>query len=128
MRRNILFFILALTLCLVTASYFGAFYNNIIPQYDNSFLGLSKEAVVFVAGVPFSYMFLIPFVFELFGTENRRKWIAWALLPGVLFYLYDGVTLFYIPMLASVFGFILAKLINIIILKLKHPNSPMVIK
>lgn len=128
MRKNILFFILVIVLSFVLAPYFGNFYNSIISQNDNSFLGLSKETVVFVAGIPFAYVFLIPFVFELFGTGNKKKWILWSLLPVVLFYLYDSVSLSYIPILASIIGFVIAKFINLLISKLKHPNPPMVVK
>lgn len=128
MRKNILLLVLVLALCLVLAPYFGAFYNNIVSQYDNSFLGLSKETVVFVAGIPFAYMFLIPFVFELFGTGNKKKWILWSLLPVVLFYLYDSVNVTYIPIILVLVAFALAKLINLTISKLNHSNPPMVVK
>lgn len=128
MRKNILLFVFVLVLGLATAPYFGAFYNNIISQYDNSFLGLSKETVIFVAGIPFSYMFLIPFVFELFGSGNRNKLILWLLAPVLLFYLYDSIKLSYIPILTAIIAFALAKLIRLTVSKLRHSNPPMVIK
>jgi len=128
MRRNFLFFILVIVISLATAPYFGKVYDHFIPQLDDSLFGFSKDTTMFVAGIPFAYIFLIPFVLELFGTGNKKKWIFWSLLPVLLFYLYDSVSLSYLPILASIFSFLLAKLINFIIFKFKHSNPPMVVK
>ena len=128
MRRNILLFILVLVLCLVLASYFGSLYDKFSPQYSYGLFGVGRENAVTFSGIPFAYMFLIPFIFELFGSENKKKWILWPLLPVVLFYLYDSVSLAYIPILASIIAFLLAKIINFIISKIKRVNPPMVVK
>jgi hypothetical protein len=126
--KNFLLLVAVLVLSCFTAPYFGALYDKFYPQNGSSFLGIGEETAVFVAGVPFAYMFLIPFVFELFGSGNKKKLILWALLPVVLFYLYDSVGLSYIPIILAIIAFALAKLVNFIISKLHHPNPPMVIK
>jgi|SRR3989338_2913585 len=122
MRKNILLLILVLVLCLVVASYFGALYDKFSPQYSYGLFGVGRENAIIFAGIPFAYMFLIPFVFGMFGAGKKRKWILWSLLPVVLFYLYDSVSLIYIPIVAGLAGFLFATLINLLISKFKHPN------
>lgn len=122
MRRNILLLILVIVLSFATASYFGGIYDGFYEQNGDSFLGIDKDTAVFVAGIPFAYMFLTPLIFSLFGVGNKNKWILWSLLPVLLFYLYDSVVLSYIPIFASIIAFLLAKLINFLISKLKTQN------
>ncbi|KKP56344.1 MAG: hypothetical protein UR80_C0016G0006 [Parcubacteria group bacterium GW2011_GWB1_35_5] len=127
MKNNILLFIFVLVISLATASYFGGWYDYFVPQYDYSLLGIDQETVVYIAGLFFAYVFFVPFIFELLGKGNKNKWIVVLLVPVVLFYLYDNVMLTYIPILASITGCLLAKLINLTIKKFKHQNPPMII-
>jgi hypothetical protein len=119
MRKNILLFILVLTLSLATASYFGVLYDYFVPQSGASLLGVSKDTAVSTAGIFFAYMIILPFIFELFGLGNKNKWILILLAPVILFYISDNLNLVYIPILASFSAFILAKLINFIISKFR---------
>ena len=128
MKRNILLFILVLVMSFATASYFGSLYNYFVPQDSSSMLGASKDTAIFTAGIFFSYVFLVPLIFELFGMGSKKKWIVVSLVPVILFYLSDNIKLVYIPILTAIIGFLLAKIINFLISKFKHPNPPMVVK
>lgn len=124
MRKNILFFILVLVLSLVSAPYFGSWYNKFYPQSGGWIYSIADA--VFFAGFLLSYIFLIPFMFELFRLENRKKWILWSLSPVFLFFIYGAINLVYIPLILSLIGFGAAWLLRKIFIR--HPNSPMVVK
>lgn len=124
MRKNILFFILVLVLSLVTAPYFGSWYDGLYPQSGDWIY--DKEDAIFFAGMLLSYVFLIPFIFEIFGSGNRKKWVLWSLLPIFLFLMYGGINFIYLPIVLSLIGFAFAWLIRKIFIR--HPNPPMVIK
>lgn len=112
MRRNILLFILVLVISYFVAPYFGLIYNMFAPQLGSSFLGVGKETAIYVAGIPFAYMFLIPLTFGLFGSGNRNKWIIWLVTPIILFYLYDNVRLTYLPIALALIAFGLAFIVR----------------
>ena len=120
MKRNILLFILVLVLCLVLAPYFGNWYNLIDHQYGGWITG-EKGAVVFV-GFILAYVFLTPLIFKLFGKNNQNKLIGWLVSPVFLLYAGYNWKLLYIPILTAITGFLLAKIINFIISKIKHPQ------
>ena len=126
MRRNILLLILVLVICLVVASYFGSWYDRVDPQYGGWIT--SKEDAMVFAGFILAYVLLVPFVFKLLGIGSQNKWIGWLVAPVFLMYIGYNWKLFYIPIVLLLIGFWLAKLINLIISKFKHPNPPMVVK
>jgi hypothetical protein len=125
--KNFILLIVVLILSYFTAPYFGALYDRFSPQYDYSFFNLGKESVVFLAGLPVAYVFFIPFLFEIFGTGSKKKWIIWSLIPPALFWISADKYYIYIPIILGIVSFGLAKLINFIIPKIRKPN-PIVIK
>lgn len=126
MRKNILFFILVLVLSLATAPYFGTWYDTISPQYGGWVT--SKSDAVSFAGFFVAYIFLIPFTLELFGNENRKKWILWSLLLPALLWIGADIEHIYLPIILGLIAFVLAKLVRLLISKIHRPNPPMVIK
>jgi hypothetical protein len=126
--KNIILLAAVLVLSYYTAPYFGALYDKFSPQYDGSFIGVPKSLAVFVAGLPVAYVFFVPFLLEIFGTGNKKKWIMWSLLPPALLWIFADVYYIYVPIILAVIAFALAKLINFVISKIKRPNPPMVIK
>ncbi len=122
MRKNILLLILVLSIGLVTAPYFGSWYDKISPQYSGWMT--DKNAAVSFAGFLVSYVFFIPLIYGLFGIKKNKNWIIWLLTPILLFWLGADSSHIYIPIILSLFGFGLAKLIQFIIFKLKRPNPP----
>ena len=126
MQRNILLLILVIVVSFVLAPYLGGWYDRI--DYQNSGWITSKEDAVNFAGFILSYILLIPFVFKLFGKNNQNKWIAGLSAPVFLFYAGYNYKLLYIPIALALIGFALAKLLNLLISKFKHPNPPMVIR
>jgi len=120
MRRNILFFILVIALSFVLAPYFGVWYDRIDFQYGGWMT--SKEDAVMFVGFILAYVFLIPFIFKLFRANYGDKWIGWLVSPVILVYAGYNWRLIYVPVILVAVGFILAKLINIIISKFKSPQ------
>lgn len=126
--KNFLILIAVLILSYFTAPYFGSLYDKFSPQYDGSFLGVSKSFAVFVAGFPFAYVFFVPFLFELFGSVNKKKWSVWLLLPPMLLWISVDIYYIYLPSILGIIAFVLARFIRFIISKFKHPNPPMMVK
>ncbi len=122
MRNNILLFILVLTISFATASYVGGWYDKIDPQRGGWFWGPSNEEILVFVGFLISYVFFVSLMFELLSKKNKNKWIVWSLIPIVLLYAGYNWKLLYIPILTSIAGYILAKLIQFTIFKLKRPN------
>ncbi len=123
MRKNILFFILALVLSLVTAPYLGAWYDKFSFQ-DSGWMG-DRDGAIFFAGMLVSYVVLVPFILELLGQGNRRKLITWLLVPILLFWISADSNYIYIPIILSLIGFSLAWLLRKVFVR--HHNLPMVI-
>lgn len=124
MRKNILFFILVLALSLVTAPYFGSWYDKF--SFQDSSWTFDRDSAIFFAGILVSYVMLIPFVFELLGENNRRKLIIWLLIPVLLFWISADSNYIYIPVILALIGFCAAWLLRKVFIK--HPNPPMVVK
>lgn len=122
MKKNALLFVAVLIISYLVAPYFGDLYNKFYPQHGSWIV--SRNDSIFFAGLLLSYITLIPFAFELFGTENKKKWIIWSLLPIILLLLFADASNIYIPILVSVIAFTVAKLINLLISKLYYSNHP----
>ena len=115
MRKNILFFILAIALSLATAPYFGSWYDKFFPQQGEWIIGRNDS--IFFAGFILSYIFFMPFFLWLFGEENRSKSIFWFLMPVVVFLLYANIREIYIPIIFGFVGFVLAFVVRKIFFK-----------
>jgi len=124
--KNVLLLVSVLVPSYFLASYIGGWYNQIDPQYGSLFFDSSDSVVVY--GFIFSYIFFVPLIFELFSKKNKNKWIIILLAPIILFLLYTNTRLVYIFIITSIIGFLLAKIINFIVSKFKHPNLPMAVK
>ncbi len=119
MRKNILFFILAIALSLATAPYFGSWYDKFSSQQESAFWGPSINEVLYFIGFFVAYVFFIPFLFELFRVEKRKKLITWFLILPLILWLAADLYHIYIPAVVGLAGFVLGRLINFIIYKLK---------
>lgn len=126
--KNILLLVIVLVLSYFTADYFGSWYDKFSPQYSNSFLGTGKDLSLFIAGIPFAYVFFVTFIFTLFGFRSRKKWLIWLLIPPLLLWLSADRYFIYLPVILGLIAFGLTVLINLLISKLRHSNPPIVLK
>ncbi len=117
--KNVLLLVAVLILSYLTAPYFGSLYDKFSPQYNNSFLGTGKDLSIFIAGLPFAYVFFVPFLFELFGFGAKNKWIIWLLIPAVLLWISVDLYYIYLPIILCLIALLLAKLINFSFKKLR---------
>jgi hypothetical protein len=124
--KKFILLIIVFILSYFTASYVGPWYNTITPQSGNFITG-SNDAMFF-AGWLMSFGFFTPFIFGLFGFRKNKNWIIILLIIPALLWLSSDLYHIYIPIAFGLAGFILAKLINLIISKCRKSNPPMVIK
>jgi len=122
MKNNILLFVLVLAINLLTAPYFGDWYNQIDPQRGSWFWGPTDEEILFFVGFLMSYVFFIPLVFELLSRGRKNWWVIISLAPVILLFAGYKWQILYIPILIAIIGFGIAKLIRLIISKLHHTN------
>lgn len=126
--KNVCLLVVILVLSYFTASYFGRVYDKFSPLHDGSWIGLSNEALAFIVGLPFAYTFFTILFFQLFGFGNKKKWTLWLLLPPFIFFGSGDLIHIYLPIIIGLIAFAIAKLVHFIISKLKHLNSPIVVK
>lgn len=113
-----------LLIVVVVLSYFpdvilGNWYHiNIARQHGSFFVGLN-DAIAF-AGFLLAYIFFTTLVFGLFGFRKNKNWIIVLLIVPALLWLSSDPYHIYIPIAFGLAGFILAKLTNLIISKIKH--------
>ena len=105
--KNILLLIVVLVLSYFTAEYFGGWYDLFSPQNDSLF-GAPKEITNVVVGIPFAYVFFVTFLFALLGFGNRKKWLAWLLLPALLLWISADRYFIYLPAILGLIAFGLA--------------------
>jgi len=110
--RNILLLAAVLILSYFTAGYFGGIYDQFSPQYGNSFLGIGRNTSIFIAGLPFAYVFFATSIFMSFGFGSKKKWTIWLLIPALLFWLFADIQHIYIPILLALVALGLALLIR----------------
>lgn len=124
MRKNILFFILVLVLSLVTAPYFGSWYDKFSPQYGG-WITSNSDAISF-AGFFVAFVFFQTLFFGFLGIKANKYWFIIPMIPVVLLWLGADFVHIYIPIILALIGFSLAWLLRKIFVR--HPNPPMVIK
>ena len=120
--KIIKYVVMFLSVCIISyfsASIFGNWYDKISPQYDGSLIGLPKEIITLVPGFLLSYAFLITFIFELFGSSERRFVSGILLLPIIYIWFSAERSFFYIPVILIIAAFVLAQITRFIFLKLK---------
>lgn len=99
--KNIILLVVVLFLSYFTAEYFGSWYDNFSPQYDNSFFNLPKEFAVFIAGIPVAYVFFTSLVF---GFLQSKKWLLVLLIPAAILWISADIYNIYIPIILSLVG------------------------
>lgn len=108
--KNILLLAVVLVLSYFTAVYFGALYDLLVPsQVDTIWIGTTRSWQ-FIIGLPFSYIFFLTLFIETFGSGNKRKWMWWLLVPGMIFFAIGGIKYIYPPIVMGLIAFGLATL------------------
>jgi hypothetical protein len=124
--KKFILLVVVVVLSYFTASYVGPWYNTITPQTGN-FITDGSDAMFF-AGWLMSFGFFVPLVFGLFGFRKNKNWIIVLLIVPALLWLSSDLYHIYIPIAFGLAGFVIAKIINLVISKIHRPNPPMVIK
>lgn len=109
--KNILLLIVVLVLSYFVADYFGSWYDKFSPQYDNT-LGVGKDILKSLVGIPFAYIFFTIITFKLFGSGNKNKWTGWLLVLPFLFFASGDLKHIYLPIILALIAFGLAILIR----------------
>lgn len=97
--KNILLLAAILLLSYFTADYFGTLYDKFSPQSDDSWFSLDKQALIFMAGLPFAYFFFTILFIQTFGFGNRNKWTGWLLVPPLIFFVSGDLKHIYLPII-----------------------------
>lgn len=106
--KNILLLVAVMVLSYFTATYFGTIYDFFSPQSDDSWFSFDKQALIFLAGLPFAYIFFIIILFKLFGSGNKNKWLGWLLVPPLLFFASGDLRHIYLPIILALIAWGLA--------------------
>lgn len=110
--KNVFLLIFVLVLSYYTASYFGAIYNLLTPsQVGTTWIG-TERSWQFAIGLPLGYIFILTFVFQIFGFGNRNKWMWWLLVPVMIFFAIGGVKYIYVPFAVWLIAFGLTILVR----------------
>ena len=117
--KNVGLIIIALVLSKITASFFGSVYHQFVPLNDGSLLGLGNEALEFIAGFPFAYIFFTILLLKVFAEGNKKKWTGWLVAPAALFFAMGDLKYIYLPIILGAIAWGLAKLVQKILVKIK---------
>lgn len=118
MIKKVFLFVFVLVLSYFLAEYSGAWYGTISEQYGSLFF--DKSDSLNLLGFVLSYIFLIPFVFGLFGIKQNKKLIAFSVLPALLLVIWADTSTFYVPILIVASALILSCVIRSVFLKIKN--------
>ncbi len=118
--KNVVLLAVVLILSYFTTEYFGSLYNSFAPLHDRSLLGLSTSDLISFVGFPFSYIFFTTLLFQILGGASKNKWNIWLLVPALLFFGSGDIKHIYLPIILGLLAFALAKILNMIIVKLRH--------
>ena len=110
--KNILLLVATLVLSYFTAEYFGTWYDKFSPQSDDSLFSLTKQELIFLAGIPFAYIFFVTLLFRTFRFGNRNKWALWLLAPAFLFFASGDLKHIYLPIVLGLIALGLALLLR----------------
>lgn len=110
--KNLGLLVVVLVLSYFTANYFGSWYDHFSPQYDDSWFSLTKQELIFITGIPFSYIFFLIPLFELFASGNKKNWIIWLLVPPFLYFASGDIKHIYLPILLGIIAWGLAALLQ----------------
>lgn len=115
MRKNILFFVLALILSIAAAPYFGSWYNKLSPQYG-VWMTSNNDAVTF-AGFFVAFIFFQTLIFGFIGIRENKKWFIIPMIPVALLWLGADFAHIYIPIILAFAGFCVAWVLRKILFK-----------
>lgn len=101
-----------MAISLLLAPYFGGWYDKISLQYESAFWGLDKDEAITFVGIPLAYIFLIPLIFGLLGTGNKRKWISFLVFIPLIFLIAADKYHAYIPIILVLLGFGVSSLLT----------------
>jgi hypothetical protein len=110
--KNLLLLIAVLVLSYLTATYFGSFYSYFSPQTDGTLIGLSKEGLAFVAGLPFAFIFFLISIFCSLTPMGHKKIVGWLLVPPFIFFGSGDITHIYLPIILALVAWGLATLLR----------------
>jgi hypothetical protein len=125
--KNLVWLLIAIVLSHYTSFYFGSLYSYFTSQ-DVMFMELPFTLIIASTGTLFAFIFLIVFIFSLFGFRKNRKWIMCSLIVPALLWLSSDVYDIYLPIIIGLVGFGLAFEFRRIFKSLYKPNPPMVVK
>lgn len=125
--KNLGLLLVVLVLSYLTAEYFGNWYDNFSPQYGSSFWGISRDASIEFTGSIVAYVFFTVFVYGLSGFKQNRIWISALLVPALILWFYADRYHIYLPIILGLIAFAIAKIINLIISKLRK-TTPQVVE
>lgn len=130
MKRNILLiFILVILSLLLAVPVANVVIYKIIFNYYGDWI-VPKGLADLVNGLPFTYLFLSTFIFGLFGKGKKWIWSVVSIIPIIyfLYYIESGMPIWIWSFVFFISGIILAKIVELITSKFKHPNPPMIVK
>lgn len=110
MKRNILLFVLSISLSFLTAEYVGYLFDIFEPQTNASFWGPTKEGMVYFFGFILSYLVFETILIQLFGVNNKNKWLCITLLPVFIFFIVFDWKLMYIPFIIFALSYFMENL------------------
>jgi hypothetical protein len=103
--KNILLLVITVGLSYYCAEFFGSWYDKFSPQYSTSWLSPGKQGLIFLVGFPFAYTFFLPLLFQLFGSENKKKWSMWLLVPPFILFGLGDLKHIYLPIIIVLLGY-----------------------
>jgi hypothetical protein len=103
----------------ITAPWFGTWYDKISPQSSSYFWGLDEKLSIILAGIIVSYTFFIPFIFEIFGSKEKKIVMSILILPAIYLWLSAEKSFIYIPILLIISALLLANLLRYIYFKVR---------
>jgi|GEM_PF-4016090 len=130
MKRNILlvFALIIISSLLAIPVANGIIYKIIFNYYGDWIV--PKGLADLVNGFPFTYIFLATFLFGLFGKGRKWIWSVVSITPILyfLYYIESGISIWFWSTIFFILGIIIAKIVEFLLYKFKHPNPPMIIK
>lgn len=118
MIKKVFLFVVILLTSYLMSEYVGVFYDRI--SYQGGSIFADRSVSIPLAGFFISYIFLIPFVFGLFGIKQNKKLIAFSVLPALLLVIWADTSTFYVPILIVASALILSCVIRSVFLKIKN--------
>ena len=130
MKRNILLILGLVVGSIILAIPFGYLLNSYIFTMSGGFatFSLPTDLSAIINGLPVSYLFLTPLLFIIWRKSKKLLVAIILSLPMLIFSYIVSLEYLFWSLIFFASGIILAKLILSIISKIKHSNSPIMVK